>query len=376
LLGKTNLSEWANFRSTKSCSGWSSRGKQTRMPYYTDRNPCGSSSGSGVAVSSNLCAIAIGTETDGSITCPASTNGAVGIKPTVGLWSRSGIIPISYTQDTAGPLTRTVTDAAILLGALTGVDDHDEKTKASNGKSKSDYTAFLDPNGLKGKRIGVDTRKYENQFLTRLQQAVIDDLKKQGAEIVEVEYLTKLHELEDEEFELLKFEFKDGLNHYLSSATTSNKTLQSLIDFNQKHEDEAMPTFKQDIFEDSEKKAGLDSKDYIELLNKVHLGSQKIIDGVLKDHQLDALGGLTMGPACAIDTIYGDRWGDVFLTSPAAMAGYPHICVPAGLVYDLPVGFSFFGTAWDEGKLISMAYAYEQGAKKRVRPRFKQEFVL
>jgi len=376
LLGKTNLSEWANFRSTKSCSGWSSRGGQTKMPYYIDRNPCGSSSGSGAAVSANFCTIAIGTETDGSITCPASTNGVVGIKPTVGLLSRTGIIPISFTQDTAGPLTRTVTDAAILLSALTGVDNTDDKTKASEGKAAKDYTTFLDAKGLQGKRIGIDKKKYENQFLNRLQQQVVDALKQLGAEIVEVEYVDKINDLGDEEFEMMKYEFKDGLNKYLSTASVTPKTLKDLIDFNTQHEDDAMPTFKQDVFVDSEKKTGLDSKEYLALVNKTNRGSQKIIDDLLKTNNLDALAGITMGPACAIDTIYGDRWGDVFLTAPAAMSGYPHISVPAGFVYDLPVGFSFFGTAWSEGKLISMAYAYEQATKHRRKPAFKAVFAL
>jgi len=375
ILGKTNLSEWANFRSTKSCSGWSSRGGQTKMPYYIDHNPCGSSSGSGVAVSANLCVVAIGTETDGSITCPASTNGVVGIKPTVGLVSRSGIIPISFTQDTAGPLTRTVTDTAILLSVLTGMDAEDAKTKDSNGKIANDYTTFLDLNALKGKRIGIDKKKYENQFLNRLQESALAAMKQHGAEIIELDYLQSLQDLGDEEFELLKFEFKDGLNKYLSTANAPVKTLKDVIEFNRAHEDEVMPTFKQEIMEESENKAGLDSKEYQELLLKVHVGSQKIIDALLKDNKLDALGGLTMGPSCAIDTIYGDRWGDVFLTSPAAMAGYPHICVPAGFVYDLPVGFSFYGTAWSEGKLIGMAFAYEQATKHRRKPEFKRSFL-
>jgi amidase len=375
ILGKTNLSEWANFRSTKSCSGWSSRGGQTKMPYYIDHNPCGSSSGSGVAVSANFCAIAIGTETDGSITCPASTNGVVGIKPTVGLVSRSGIIPISFTQDTAGPLTRTVTDTAILLNVLAGMDAEDAKTKDNDGKIANDYTTFLDLNALKGKRIGVDKKKYENQFLNRLQESALAAMKQQGAEIVELDYLQSLQDLGDDEFELLKFEFKDGLNEYLSSANAPVKTLKDVIEFNRVHEDEIMPTFKQEIMEECEKKGGLDSKEYQELLLKVHVGSQKIIDALLKDNKLDALGGLTMGPSCAIDTIYGDRWGDVFLTAPAAMAGYPHISVPAGFVYDLPVGFSFYGAAWSDGKLIGMAFAYEQVTKHRKKPEFKRSFL-
>ena len=375
LLGKTNLTEWANFRSTKSCSGWSSKGGQTKMPYYTDRNPCGSSSGSGVAVSANLCVVAVGTETDGSVTCPASTNGTVGIKPTVGLVSRSGIIPISFTQDTAGPLARTVTDTAILLNVLTGVDPNDEATKNSEGKSAPDYTLYLEANGLQGKRIGVEKKKYENQFLNRLQALVLDVLKQQGADIIELEYKDPLDALGDEEFELMKHEFKYGINKYLSTANSPMKTLEDLIAFNKANEDLAMPTFKQEIFEQSQAKAGIDSKEYLALKEKVHEGSKNIIDTVLKENKLDALAGLTMGPACAIDTIYGDRWGDVFLTSPAAMSGYPHISVPCGLVYSLPVGFSFYSTAYKEGELIGMAYAYEQASKARRRPEFKPNFL-
>lgn len=375
LLGKTNLSEWANFRSNKSCSGWSSRGGQTKNPYILDHNPCGSSSGSGVAVSANLCTVAIGTETDGSVTCPASVNGTVGIKPTVGLVSCSGIIPISSTQDTAGPLTRTVTDAAILLGALTGIDADDEKTKESEGKISADYTKFLDLNGLKGKRIGFEKKKYENQFLDRLFQIAIALMKQQGAEIIELDYLDKLNALGDAEFEVMKYEFKYGLNKYLSAAGSSVKTLSDVIAFNKNNEDKLMPTFKQETLEASDKMAGLDSKEYLQALEKSHAGSKKIIDAVLTENKLDALCGLTMGPACSIDTIYGDRWGDVFLTSPAAMSGYPHISVPAGMVYALPVGLSFFSGAYKEGELISMAYAYEQASKNRVLPGFKKAFL-
>ncbi len=371
ILGKTNLTEWANFRSTKSCSGWSSRGKQTRMPHYLDRNPCGSSSGSGVAVSANLCAVAVGTETDGSITCPASVSALVGLKPTVGLLSRSGIIPISFTQDTAGPLARTVKDAAVLLSVLTGVDSQDEKTKSSEGKTEKDYTVFLDVKSLQGKRIGVDLKKYDQPLLVKLQDEAIALLENQGAEVVRIEYLEKLNALGEDEFELLKFEFKDGINRYLASAGSPHKSLTDLIAFNKANETTVMPTFKQEIFESSEEKEGLESKTYQELLKKVHVSAQELIDGVLAAHHLDALAGLTMGPACAIDTIYGDQWGDVFLTSPAAMAGYPHISVPAGTVYDLPVGFSFFGGAWTEGKLLGMAYAFEQGIHGRKTPGFK-----
>jgi len=375
LLGKTNLSEWANFRSSKSCSGWSSRGGQTKNPYILDHNPCGSSSGSGVAVSANLCTVAIGTETDGSVTCPASVNGTVGIKPTVGLLSRSGIIPISSTQDTAGPLARTVKDAAILLGVLTGIDTGDEKTKESEGKTETDYSKFLDANGLKGKRIGIEKKKYENQFLNRLQQKASELMKQQGAEIIELDYLHQLNALGEAEFEVMKFEFKFGLDKYLAASGASVKSLKEVIAFNKANEDKAMPTFKQETLEASDTKAGLDSKEYLQALEKSHGGSKKIIDKLMLDNKLDALCGLTMGPACSIDTIYGDRWGDVFLTGPAAMSGYPHISVPGGMVYDLPVGLSFFSGAYQEGKLISIAYAYEQASKNRVLPGFRKAFI-
>lgn len=375
LLGKTNLSEWANFRSSKSCSGWSSRGGQTKNPYIIDHNPCGSSSGSGVAVAANLCMVAIGTETDGSVTCPASVNGIVGIKPTVGLLSRSGIIPISHTQDTAGPMARTVKDAAILLGVLTGTDDNDEKTKESIGKTLTDYTKFLDPDGLKGKRIGIEKKKYENHRLNDLLKKAIDLMKQQGAEIIELAYLDKLNALGNAEFEVLKYEFKYGLNKYLSTAGTTVRSLKDVIEFNKKNENEAMPTFKQDTLEASELKKGLDSKEYTKALEKSHNGSKKIIDGLLKENNLNAICGLTMGPACSIDTIYGDRWGDVFLTAPAAMSGYPHISVPCDKVYDLPVGLSFFSGAYKEPEIISIAYAYEQASTYRVMPEYKKSFL-
>ena len=374
LLGKTNLTEWANFRSSKSCSGWSSRGGQTKNPYIIDHNPCGSSSGSGVAVAANLCAVAVGTETDGSVTCPASVNGVVGIKPTVGLLSRSGIIPISFTQDTAGSLARTVTDASILLGLMTGVDEDDEKSKESRNQVV-DYTKFLDPKGLKGKRIGIDKKKYENQFLNRLLQKVVDVLKQEGAEIIEIDYLEKLNALGDAEFNVLAYEFKDSINKYLSTANSPMKTLTDLIAFNKQNEDKAMPTFKQETFEKCATKGDLKSKEYLEALQKSHTGAKNIIDNTLKQYKLDALAGLTMGPACSIDTIYGDRWGDVFLTSPAAMSGYPHISVPCGMVYDLPVGLSFFSTAYREGEIIRLAFAYEQASKHRTLPTFKKAFL-
>ena len=375
LLGKTNLSEWANFRSSKSCSGWSSRGGQTKNPYILDHNPCGSSAGSGVAVSANLCTVAIGTETDGSVTCPASVNAVVGFKPTVGLLSRSGIIPISFTQDTAGPIARSVTDAAVLLSVLTGIDTTDAKSKESEGKFAIDYAKFLDANALKGKRIGIEKKKYENQFLNQLLEKAIALMKQQGAEIIELEYLDKLNALGDAELEVMKFEFKYGLNKYLSQTNGTIKSLKDVIEFNKKNEDKTMPTFKQELLEQSDTKAGLDSKEYLGALDKSHNGSKKIIDTLLQENKLDAICGLTMGPACSIDTIYGDRWGDVFLTSPAAMSGYPHISVPCGFAYELPVGISFYSSAYKEGELIGIAYAYEQAGKNRKLPEFKKAFL-
>ncbi|EIA07735.1 amidotransferase-related protein [Flavobacterium frigoris PS1] len=376
LIGKTNLSEWANFRSTSSCSGWSSRGGQTKNPYILDHNPCGSSAGSGVAVAANLCVVAIGTETDGSVVCPASVSGIVGIKPTVGLVSRTGIIPISSTQDTAGPMARTVADAAILLGAMTGIDDQDLVTMESKGKAHSDYTAFLDHDALNGKRIGVERKPQgKNQFMHALQKKTIDLLKSKGATIIEIDYLDEISKLGEDEFEVMQFEFKAGLNSYLSSSNAKLKNLKEVIDFNNANEDKAMPYFKQETLISSNEKGSLTDKKYVEALKKCHLGSKEIIDKVITVNKLDAICGLTMGPACSIDMIYGDRWGDVFLTMPAAVSGYPHITVPCGVVYDLPVGFSFFGIAYSEPKLISIAYAYEQASRKRTKPSFKKSFL-
>jgi amidase len=374
LLGKTNLSEWANFRSTNSCSGWSSRGGQTKNPFILDHSPCGSSSGSGAAVTANLCTIAVGTETDGSITCPASVSGAVGIKPTVGLVSRSGIIPISSTQDTAGPLTRTVTDAAILLEILAGQDDADALTKESIGRNIK-YAKFLDVNGLEGKRIGVEKKKYTSQFLNELQEKAMDVLKQQGATVTEIEYLESVNALGNDEFEIMQYEFKAGLNVYLSNTNAKVKTLADVIAYNKQNEDKAMPTFKQEILEMSEAKKGLDDATYIKALAKSHNETKTIIDNVMKNNNLDAITGLTMGPSCSIDIIYGDRWGDVFLTAPAAMSGYPHITVPCGKIFDLPVGLSFFSGAYREGEIITLAYAYEQASKHRVKPAFKKSFL-
>jgi len=375
IIGKTNLSEWANFRSTQSSSGWSSRGGQTKNPYFLDHNPCGSSAGSGVAVAANLCAVAVGTETDGSVVCPASVNGVVGIKPTVGLVSRSGIIPISKTQDTAGPMARTVTDAAILLGVLSGIDDTDSITNESKGKSFSDYTQFLNSNALKGKRIGIEKKQQgNNQFINTLLENAINLLKQKGATIIEIEYVDKINAFSEAEFEVMQYEFKDGLNQYLSTANAKINSLKEVIDFNKVNEDKAMPYFKQEILESSNLKSGLEEKKYTDALNKSHNGSKKILDSVFYENKLDAICGITMGPACSIDLIYGDRWG-YSLTMPAAASGYPHITVPGGKVYDLPVGLSFFGTAYSEPKLIGIAYAYEQASKNRVKPSFKKSFL-
>ncbi|MFV8392258.1 amidase [Flavobacterium sp. LB2P6] len=376
IIGKTNLSEWANFRSTQSCSGWSSRGGQTKNPYILDHNPCGSSAGSGTAVSANLCVVAVGTETDGSIVCPASVNGIVGIKPTVGLVSRSGIIPISKTQDTAGPMARTVTDAAILLGVMAAVDQDDAVTLESKGKAQKDYTTFLDVNALKGKRIGVEKKPQgNNKYINTLLDDAVDLLKKQGAVIIEIDYLDKINALGQAEFEVLQYEFKDGLNNYLATANAKVKNLKEVIDFNRSNEDKAMPYFKQETLESSNLKKGLDDKKYTEALTVSFEGSKGILDRVFKENKLDAICGITMGPACSIDVIYGDRWGGYSLTSPAAASGYPHITVPNGMVYDLPVGLSFFGIPYTEGELIGLGYAYEQASKKRLKPGLKPSFL-
>lgn len=376
LLGKTNLSEWANFRSNSSCSGWSSRSGQTKSAYILDHNPCGSSSGSGVAVSANLCAVAIGTETDGSITCPASVSGLVGIKPTVGLLSRAGIIPISATQDTAGPLARTVKDAAILLGALSGADANDAVTANSNGKAQTDYTVFLKADALKGKRIGVDRkRKSSNQNLEKLLDDAIALLQQQGATIVEVDYMAKIGPLGKYETEILQTEFKDGVNKYLAGCSIKIKTVADVIAFNKANEEKAMPYFKQDQLENCEKKTGLQSAAYLEALAKGRDAARKIIDETIAANRLDAIAGITMGPSCSIDMQYGDRWGEDFLTQPAAMSGYPHITVPCGTTHRLPVGLSFFGGAYTEPHLIGIAYAYEQVAKKRVAPEFVKSYL-
>jgi amidase len=376
LLGKTNLSEWANFRSTHSTSAWSSRGGQTKCPYILDRNPSGSSAGSGSAAAANLCTIAIGTETDGSIVSPSSINGLVGIKPTVGLWSRSGIIPISKTQDTAGPMARSVKDAAILLGALAGEDTQDSYTAAAKRKIQPDYTKFLDANGLQGKRIGVEkdgTKVSPN--MDKLFQDAIALLKSKGATIVEIELDKQLKQAGKDEFTVLLYEFKDGVNNYLSKADSKMKTLADVIEFNKKNEDKAMPYFKQETLELAHKKGDLNTKEYLDAVKNTTTITRNAIDKILKDNKLDAIAAPTNGFACCIDLVNGDYDNGFSFSGPAAMAGYPHITVPMGAWKGLPVGISFVSTAYDEAGIIKLGYAYEQASKKRIAPRFAKDLL-
>ncbi|MFC0517679.1 amidase [Mucilaginibacter angelicae] len=374
ILGKTNLSEWANFRSTHSTSAWSSRGGQTKCPYILDRNPSGSSAGTGTAVAANLCVIGIGTETNGSIVSPASVNGLVGIKPTVGLWSRSGIIPISKTQDTAGPMARTVKDAAILLGTLTGIDTLDLATLGSKGKVEADYTKFLDVNGLQGKRLGIEkTALNDNPAVVALLQEAIKTLKSKGAEVVEIELYKELKTINSNEFNVLLYEFKDGLNQYLGNANSKIKALTDVIAFNKQNEAKAMPFFKQEILEQAQAKGDLNSKEYLDAVKQTSTGTRKVIDDMLAKYKLDAIIGTTNGPAVCIDLVNGDYDNGFGFSGPAAMAGYPHITVPMGLAHGLPIGLSFFSTAYKEGEIIKLGYAYEQASKKRVTPLFKPD---
>lgn len=373
IIGKTNLSEWANFRSTRSSSGWSSRGGQTRNPYVINRSPCGSSSGSAVAVSANLCAVAVGTETDGSVIAPASFCGIVGIKPTVGLVSRSGIIPISATQDTAGPMTRTVADAAILLNAMVGVDPADSVTLNAKDKIAKDYTSFLDKNALKGKRIGVEQSflKGRQEEVVALYQKTIDQLKELGAIIVPVELVKETGPLGEAEFQVLLYEFKDGLNKYLSGVKKGVKSMSELIEFNKKNAEVAMRYFKQELVEMSNAKGDLKSSEYLQAVAK-STSARVIIDRILKTNQLDAIVGTSYGPAHCIDWVNGDDDPGFYFCPPAAMAGYPHITVPMGDIHGLPVGLSFIASAYEEGKIIGLAYAYEQASKNRKVPHFKR----
>jgi amidase len=372
ILGKTNLSEWANFRSTRSTSGWSARGGQTRNPYTLDRNPCGSSSGSGVAPAANLAAAAVGTETDGSIVCPSAVSGIVGIKPTVGLVSRSGIVPISHSQDTAGPMARTVADAAALLTAMTGVDPADRATAAGKGKAQ-DYVKALDAGALKGARIGVPRKRYfgYSARTDALIDTAIGLLKAQGATIVDPADIPTAAQLDDCEFEILLYEFKAGLNAYLEArgATSKAKSLADLIAFNERERLRELPYFGQEIFEMAEKKGPLTSPAYRRALTTCRSRARTLgIDAVMNRLKLDALVAPTGSPAWPIDLVNGDHFLGAS-SSPAAVAGYPNITVPAGEVQGLPVGISFFGRAWSEAKLVGYAYAYEQASKHRSAPR-------
>jgi amidase len=373
IIGKTNLSEWANFRSTKSSSGWSGRGGQTRNPYILDRNPCGSSSGTGSAIAANLASIGIGTETDGSIVCPSATCGIVGIKPTLGLVSRSGIIPIAHSQDTAGPMTRTVADSAILLGALVGTDREDSITsRANNGGN--DYTKYLTKDGLRGMKLGV-ARQYfgRNAKVDALIEPQLQVLKDGGATLIDVEF-PRLRDFGDAEYEVLLYEFKDDLNKYLAGRGSQYKTLKDLIEFNEKNAGREMPYFGQEIFIQAEAKADLNDRAYrIALLQSKLMTQEQGIDGVMDKHKLDAIVAPSGGVAWMTDPVNGDC-GVFESSSLAAVAGYPNITVPAGFIQGLPAGISFFGRAFSEPVLIKAAYAYEQATKARRVPRLLPTF--
>lgn len=376
LLGKTNLSEWANFRSTRSSSGWSSRGGQTRNPFLLDRSPCGSSSGSGTAVSANLCVVSIGTETNGSIACPSSANGIVGIKPTVGLWSRSGIIPISTSQDTAGPMARTVRDATILLGALTREDKNDPAFARDGRKALADYTPFLDAESLTGKVIGVEKSFLKgHEAIDLLLKKAMDLMAAKGAKIVEVDLMDKLKGPMDDEFNFLKWEFKDGLNKYLAAANAPVKSLQEVIDFNNKNAERVMPYFQQEILVDSQTRGDVESKEYRDLYERVISKTRSVIGSLFEENKLHALCGPTNGPSWCIDLVNGDFFTGYGMYSPAAIAGIPSISVPMGTVLGLPVGITFIAQAFQEGELIGIAYAYEQASRMRVAPKLQSAWL-
>ena len=373
ILGKTNLSEWANIRSSHSTSGWSGRGGLTKNPYALDRNPCGSSSGTGAGVSSNFAAGGIGTETDGSIVCPSSSNGLAGIKPTVGLVSRAGIIPISHSQDTAGPMCRTLRDAAIMLGALTGVDPEDSYTTESQGKSYTDYAQFLNANGLKGARIGV-VRKFFgfSDGVDGIMAEAIAVMKKQGATIIDPAEIETLGKFDDSESLVFDFELKADIENYLARLGPASpmKTLADLIEFNNRNAQKEMPYFGQDVFVRSQGRGSLTSREYINALEKNHrLARIEGIDAVMDKHKLDALIAPTGGPAWITDLITGDHFGGGS-SNAAAVAGYPNINVTAGHMFGLPVGISFFGRAWSEPTLLKLAYGFEQATQARKPPRF------
>ena len=375
ILGKTNLSEWANFRSNASSSGWSGRGGQGRNPYVLDRTPCGSSSGSATATAANLATVSLGTETDGSILCPASSNGVVGIKPTVGLTSRAGVIPISHSQDTVGPFARAVADAAALLGALTGIDPRDSATRGSEGKFHTDYTQFLDPNGLRGARIGIARQVYfgYSAKADTIANSAIKQLRELGAEIIDPADIPTAEQMSNFKAELtvLLHEFKADLNAYLAELTcTPQHSLADIIEFNNAHASEELSYFGQEILLMAQETGSLSSPDYLSALDENHrLSRQEGIDAVMDTYKLDALVMPTTSPPWRIDLVNGDHeMGSS--SQPAALAGYPAISVPAGYVFDLPVGITFMGRAFSEPTLIKLAYAFEQATKVRHSPRY------
>jgi len=378
ILGKTNLSEWANIRSNHSTSGWSGRGGLTKNPYVLDRNACGSSSGSGAAVSANLSTVAVGTETDGSIVCPSNANGIVGIKPTLGLVSRAGIVPIAHSQDTAGPMTRTVRDAAILLAVLAGTDPRDPATANAKAKLQSDYTRFLDANGLRGARIGV-ARKYFgfNDAVDALMNHLIGEMKAAGAVIVDPADLESHGKFDETEMAILMYELKADLNRYLASRPDAQvRTLADVISFNERNKDREMPYFGQDLFLKAQEKGSLTEKEYVAALAANHsLAREHGIDGVMDKFHLDALMAPTGGPAWITDLVNGDHAAGGS-SNAAAVAGYPNINVPAGFIFGLPVGVSFFGRAWSEPVLLKIAYGFEQMFKARRPPQFLPQTIL
>ncbi|PWN06900.1 amidase [Rhodohalobacter mucosus] len=368
IIGKTNLSEWANFHSSFSSSGWSGLGGQVNNPYDLTRNPCGSSSGSGAAASANMATLTIGTETNGSIVCPSNANGIVGLKPTVGLWSRSGIIPISYTTDSAGPMVRTVRDAALLLGALTGVDPADDKTAASEGNSYTDYTQFLNENGLEGKRIGFYTQPLGNHFrVDTLMHQTIRQLEELGAEIVEIDQIGG--NIGGDAFQVLLYEFKHGLNEYFASLG-EDAPLSSMEELAELTRNTPVETerFDRDLILTAAEKGGLDSEEYQNALENMLSGSRENgMDKVMDENNLDAIVAPTGSPAWKTDLILGDNF-QLSSSSPSARAGYPIISLPMGNIDGLPVGVSFFGRAWSEPVLLEIAYAFEQATDNRLVP--------
>ncbi len=373
ILGKTNLSEWANIRCSYSTSGWSGRGGLTKNPYSLDRNPCGSSSGSGAAVAASLCAVGIGTETDGSVVSPSSANGIVGMKPTVGLVSRTGVIPISYSQDTAGPMCRTVRDVAILLGALAGSDPADKVTTDDKRKALTDYTKVLDPHGLKGARIGVARNYFGfDDTVDAVLSHALDALKHEGATLVDPAEIPNMDKVGESELTVQLYELKSGLANYFArlGKHAPVKSLQDVIDFNEKHKSREMPYFGQDLFEKAVKKGSLQSYEYQEALARCRrLARTEGIDATMDKFKLDAFVAPTLGPACLTDLVVGDRWRGEASTA-AAVSGYPSITVPAGFIFGLPIGLLFFGRAWSEATLLKLAYAFEQATKIRKPPRF------